>query len=161
MTTERSHGTVALIAAEVEPMKSLSSYPEPFAARMHLRRKRRLGDAFGLKNFGVNITRLAPGGISALRHSHSHQDEFIYVLEGTPTLVTDAGETLLAPGWCAGFPAGGAVHHLVNRSDRDVAYLEVGDRTPGDTVFYPDEDLHGVHGADGRFKFLHKDGRPY
>jgi uncharacterized cupin superfamily protein len=161
MTVQRAKHGVAVVAAEVEPVMRRTSYPEPFAARMQLQLRRRVGNAVGLRNFGVNFTRLAPGGISALRHSHSHQDEFIYVLEGTPTLVTDAGESLLAPGWCAGFPAGGDAHHLVNRSPRDVVYLEVGDRTSGDSVSYPDDDLKAVYGADGRYAFLHKDGRPY
>lgn len=161
MTRRSAKDVVAVIAADVEPVTRRTSYPEPFAARMQLQLKRRVGNAVGLTNFGVNLTRIAPGGMSALRHSHSHQDEFIYVVEGTPTLVTDAGETLLAPGWCAGFPAGGPAHHLVNRSAADAVYLEVGDRTPGDTVSYPDADLKGIYGADGRYAFLHKDGRPY
>jgi uncharacterized cupin superfamily protein len=161
MTIRESNVPIALVAADMEPVRRRTSYPEPFAARMQLQLKRRLGNAFGLRNFGVNLTRLAPGGISALKHAHSHQDEFVYVLEGTPTLVTDAGETVLAPGWCAGFPGGGAAHQLANRSGSDVAYLEVGDRTPGDTVSYPDDDLKGVYGPDGRYSFLHKDGRPY
>lgn len=161
MVKQRSDGARALLATEVEPAHPQTTYPEPFAARMQHRVKRRLGNLFGLRNFGVNITRIAPGGVSALRHSHARQDEFIFVLEGTPTLVTDSGETLLAPGWCAGFPAGGAAHHLVNRSAAEVVYLEVGDRTPGDTVSYPDDDLQGVHRPDGRFTFLHKNGQAY
>ena len=90
------------------------------------------------------------------------QDEFIYVLEGTPTLITDAGERLLQPGWCSGFRAGtGDGHHLVNRSDRDVVYLEMGDRLPGDAASYPDEDLQVVMGENGQWLFSHKDGTPY
>lgn len=123
--------------------------------------KRRLGDIFGLANFGVNLTRLAPGGISALRHAHSKQDEFVYILEGTPTLVTDDGENLLGPGWCAGFRAGGAAHQLANRSATDVVYLEVGDRAPGDQGMYPVGDLRAALGADGKWAFTHKDGSPY
>ena len=161
MTSQDAKPPVALIAAGVEPVPRRTSYPEPFASRMALQWKARLGNAFGLRNFGVNLTRIAPGGISALKHAHSRQDEFIYVLEGTPTLVTGAGETLLAPGWCAGFPAGAVAHQLANRSGADVVYLEVGDRTPGDTVSYPDDDLKGVYGADGRYEFRHADGRPY
>jgi uncharacterized cupin superfamily protein len=126
------------------------------------REKRPLGDPFGLTNFGVNLTRLPPGAVSALRHAHLKQDEFIYVLEGAPTLITDAGETPLAPGMCAGFKAGsGDAHHLVNRSDGDVLYLEVGDRTPDDRVTYPDDDLQAVLGADGVWQFRRKDGTPY
>ena len=126
---------VALDAAAVPPRAKASNYPEPYASRMQGREKRPLGDPFGLTRFGVNLTRLKPGAMSALRHAHSAQDEFVYVLEGTPTLVTDDGETPLAPGRCAGFPAGtGNGHHLVNRSPHDVVYLEVGDRSPGDSA---------------------------
>jgi uncharacterized cupin superfamily protein len=91
----------ASVAARVRP----SSYPEPFAGRMRGREKRPLGDVFGLKNFGVNLTRLAPGAQSALKHRHSRQDEFVFILEGEPTLVLDDDETVLRPGMCAGFPA--------------------------------------------------------
>jgi uncharacterized cupin superfamily protein len=125
------------------------------------REKRPLGDLFGLANFGVNLTRLAPGASSALRHAHSKQDELVYVLEGRPTLHTDEGRTLLAPGMCAGFKAGtGNAHRLVNETAEDVVYLEVGDRTPGDEGSYPDDDLKALL-VDGRWKFVHKDGRPY
>ena len=118
-------------------------------------------DLFGLKNFGVNLTRLAPGAVSALRHAHSRQDEFVYVLQGHPTLHTDAGAVQLAPGMCAGFRAGsGNAHHLLNRTAEDVTYLEVGDRTPGDEGSYPDDDLQAVL-AEGRWRFIHKDGTPY
>jgi len=126
------------------------------------RNKRPLGELFGLSNFGVNITTLLPGGCSALRHAHTMQDEFIYILQGNPTLVTDAGETQLAPGICAGFPHGtGDGHQLLNWTDTPVVYLEVGDRTAGDAVTYPDDDLQAVMGSDGRLQFLHMDGTPY
>jgi uncharacterized cupin superfamily protein len=126
------------------------------------REKRPLGDLFGLTHFGVNLTRLAPGAASALRHAHTRQDEFVYILEGEPTLVTDAGETVLRPGMCAGFKAGsGDAHCLVNRSERDVVYLEIGDRSDGDAVTYPDDDLAAVLGPDGKWRFVHKDGTPY
>lgn len=152
----------AVRAAQVPPRAVPSIYPEPFAARMAGREKRALGDVFGLKNFGVNLTRLAPGAVSALRHAHSHQDELIYILQGRPTLVTDAGETRLGPGMCAGFRAGsGNAHHLVNREREDVVYLEIGDRSGGDAVTYPDDDIVAATGADGARRFLHKDGRPY
>jgi uncharacterized cupin superfamily protein len=152
----------AIPAEQAAPRTKPTNYPEPFASRMRGREKRPLGDAFGLTNFGVNLTRLAPGAISALRHAHTKQDEFVYILEGHPTLVTDAGETALAPGMCAGFKAGtGDGHHLVNRSAQDVVYLEVGDRTPGDQGTYPDDDLRAVLGPDGKWRFTHKDGRPY
>lgn len=138
-----------------------SNYPEPFFSRMARREKRPLGDLFGLKNFGVNLTTLAPGGESALLHRHSKQDEFIYVIEGQPTLVTETEEVILASGMCAGFPAAGEAHHLVNRTDQDVVYLEIGDRTPGDEGSYPRDDLKAVMDPDGKWVFTHKDGRPY
>ncbi|MCZ8342445.1 MAG: cupin domain-containing protein [Leptospira sp.] len=154
--------SIALHALATEPRKKKSVYPEPFAERMIGREKRILGDLFGLRNFGVNLTRIMPGGMSALRHSHKTQDEFIYVLIGRPTLVTDIGETQLEPGMCAGFAAGnGDAHHLVNRSDSEVVYLEVGDRSPGDEVIYPDDDLAGKLSEAGTWVFMHKDGTPY
>jgi uncharacterized cupin superfamily protein len=152
---------LALAAADVPPRTKPSNYPEPFFSRMARREKRQLGDPFGLTNFGVNLTRLDPGGESALLHRHSRQDEFVYILEGTPTLVTDAGETTLSPGMCAGFPARGIAHQLVNRTDAPVLYLEIGDRTPGDEGSYPADDLAAVLGPDGRWIFARKDGTPY
>ena len=124
---------VAIVAAEAPLRAKASNYPEPFASRMAGQEKRPLGNVFGLSNFDVNLTRLAPGAVSALRHAHSRQDEFIYILTGYPLLVTDDGETSLSPGMCAGFKAGtGNGHHLVNRTDEDVVYLEIGDRSAGD-----------------------------
>ena len=147
---------------DVTPRKKTSSYPEPFASQVAGREKRSLGEMFGLTNFGVNLTRLAPGSCSALRHYHARQDEFLYILAGHPVLVTDEGETVLAPGMCAGFKAGAENgHHLVNRTNEEVLYLEIGDRTPGDSANYPDEDLQAVMGSDGKWQFLHKDGKPY
>lgn len=152
---------IAIAAAEAPLRARPSNYPEPFASRMGGREKRPLGDLFGLRNFGVNLTRLAPGGISALRHAHTRQDEFVYILEGTPTLCTDEGPTRLAPGMCAGFRAGGGnAHHLINETREAVVYLEVGDRTPGDEGRYPDDDLEGRL-RDGKWIFTHKDGTPY
>ena len=152
---------VALAAAQSPPRAKSSNYPEPFFSRMLKRDKRPLGDLFGLANFGVNLTRIAPGGESALRHAHTKQDEFVYIVEGRPTLVTDAGRTALAPGMCAGFKAGtGDAHHLVNETDADVVYLEIGDRTPGESASYPDDDI-ALEVVDGRMIFAHKDGTPY
>ena len=143
------------------PAVTGSGYPEPFKSRVATRRKQRLGDALGLKNFGVILTTIPPGATSALRHWHSHEDEFIYVVSGELTLVTDAGEQRLTPGMCAGFPAGKADGHcLVNRTDRDAMYLEVGDRRPQDAVTYPDDDLAGQASPQGR-RFTHKNGTPY
>jgi len=152
----------AIDAAEAPPRARQTNYPEPFASRMAGREKRPLGELFGLSNFGINLTRLAPGAASALRHAHSKQDELVYILEGEPTLVTDRGETPLRPGMCAGFRAGtGNAHHLVNRTASAVVFLEVGDRSAGDAASYPDDDLEAQLGADGRWRFIHKDGTPY
>ena len=151
---------VAIAAADVPPRARPSGYPADLAARVAGREKRQLGDVFGLQMFGVNLTRLAPGAWSALRHQHGRQDEFIYVLQGNPVLVTDAGETQLAPGTCAGFPAGGSPHHLENRGDSDVLILEAGDRGPGDSVFYPNDDLAAAMGPDGKWRYTRKDGTP-
>ncbi len=155
------HAHVAIVALEAAPRAKPSNYPQPFASRMAGREKRALGDVFALTNFGVNLTCLMPGACSALRHAHSKQDEFIYILKGTPVLITDAGETELSPGMCAGFKAGtGNGHQLLNRTSEDILYLEVGDRTPGDTVTYPDDDIQAVL-ISGAWRFVHKDGKPY
>ena len=153
---------IAIPAADAPVRARQSNYPEPFASLMSGREKRALGSLFGLANFGVNLTRLHPGAGSSIRHAHSRQEEFVYVLEGHPVLVTDEGETRLEPGMCAGFRAGtGNAHQLVNRTERDVLFLEIGDRTPGDSATYPDDDLMAVLGNDGNWQFLHKDGTPY
>ena len=152
---------VAVVAASVAPRVKPSNYPEPFASRMSGREKRALGDLFGLSNFGVNLTRLAPGAVSSLRHAHTRQDEFIYILQGHPTLHTDEGKTQLSPGMCAGFKAGtGNGHCLINHTSDEVVYLEVGDRTPGDEGTYPDDDLKASL-VEGKWQFQHKDGTPY
>ena len=161
MSDPASNRPVALVAAEAAPRAKASNYPEPLASRVAGRVKRPLGDLFGLTNFGVNLTRLKPGAASALRHAHTIQDEFVYILEGRPTLVTDAGRTALKPGMCAGFKGGtGDAHHLVNETAEDVVYLEIGDRTPGDAATYPDDDIAAV-AVDGGWRFAHKDGTPY
>jgi uncharacterized cupin superfamily protein len=152
---------VAVLASEVplRPIKTI--YPEVFASRVAGREKRPLGDYFGLQNFGVNLTRMAPGSQSALRHSHAKQDEFVYVLEGAVTLITNSGEQELTAGMCAGFRAGtGDAHHLVNKSPSDVLYLEIGDRTPGETAEYPDDDLKIVS-VDGKWRVSRKDGSSF
>ena len=148
-------------AIEVPPRTALSLYPEPFASRMSGREKRKLGDHFGLTNFGVNLTRLKPNAVSALRHAHSKQDEFIYILQGRPTLHADDGKVRLSPGMCVGFPADtGNANNLINETEEDVLYLEIGDRTPGDEVIYPDDDIQASL-VDGEWAFSHKDGTPY
>jgi uncharacterized cupin superfamily protein len=153
----------AAIAAADAPLRSKrSNLPSVFHEKLSRREKRVLGDLFGLTVFGVNLTRLGPGGISSLRHVHTTQDEFVYILEGEPTLVTDNGEFPLRPGMCAGFKAGnGEAHHLVNRINGDVVYLEIGDRSEGDRVTYADDDLMAVEGTHGKRIFTRKDGTPY
>ena len=153
---------VAIEAGSAPPARPGRGYPEPFATRVAGRQRRPLGDLFGLTGFGVNLTRLPPGGASALRHTHTREDEFIYIVEGEPVLVTNAGETPLRPGMCAGFKAGsGDAHHLLNRTIADVVYLEIGNRDPGDTVVYPDDDIGRALAPDGSRHFVHNDGRPY
>jgi len=151
----------ALRATDVAPRVKPSNYPACFHPRVQGRTKRALGDAFGLANLGVNYTTLAPGAASALRHVHTRQDEFVFVLQGHPTLVVDEGEFILEPGMCAGFRAGGSAHQLVNRTGEEIAYLEVGDRTPGDSAEYPDDDLRATANERGGWSFVHKDGTPY
>ena len=139
-----------------------ASYPGDFNAVCEGREKRALGDAAGLTNFGVNHVIMPPGVASAHRHWHTRQDELIYVLEGELVLVTNAGEQVLGVGMAAGFPAGVADGHmLVNRTDRRAVYLEVGDRSPGDTATYPNDDIRAASSEDGKRIFTHKDGTPY
>ncbi len=144
------------------PESNATSYPEPYRAANQQRWYRRLGAHAKLTNFGVNLTRIVPGGQSSHRHAHSRQDEFVYVLEGEVELETDAGIEHLHAGMCAGFPAGtGNAHHFVNRSNADVLLLVVGDRTAADEVTYPEIDMHGRLEADGRFRFTRKDGSAF
>jgi uncharacterized cupin superfamily protein len=152
----------AIWALEAQLRSRPSAYPQQFQPVVKGREKRQLGEHFGLKNFGVNLTRLAPGASTALRHAHSRQDEFVYVVEGNPVLVTNEGEEWLSPGMCVGFPHGtGNAHHLQNRTRADVLILEVGDRTPGDTVDYPDDDIRAEFVGGNIFKFTRKDGTEY
>jgi uncharacterized cupin superfamily protein len=160
-TIRDQNAPVAVVAAQTPPRTKPSLYPEPFASRMAGRVKHPLGDLFGLKNFGVNLVRLMPGAGSALRHAHSRQDEFVYIVQGNAVLITDAGETQLTAGMCAGFKSGtGNGHQLLNRSSEEVIYLEVGDRSAGDTVVYPDDDLQAAL-VEGKWQFTHKDGSSY
>jgi len=150
-----------ILALEVPLRTKPSIYPEPFASRMAGREKRQLGDFFGLTNFGINLTRLKPNAISALRHAHSKQDEFMYILQGYPTLKSNDGNMKLSHGMCIGFPAGkDDAHNLVNETTEDVLYLEVGDRTLGDEAIYPDDDIQAKL-IDDKWDFTHKNGDPY
>ncbi len=151
----------AISAAAVPARAKASSYPEPFASMVAGRTKQQLGDFFGLANFGINRTTLPPGAISSLFHRHSLQDEIIFILQGRPTLRHGDTVTVLEPGMCAGFPAGGLPHQLRNESDQDVVYLEIGDRTAGDEVEYPEDDLMVATDPEGRRRAAHKNGDLY
>lgn len=140
------------------PAREGSGYPPPFDAPCAQRTRRRLGDAGGLRDFGVNLMTLPPGGWSSQRHWHSHEDEFVYVLQGELILVEDGGETPLRAGECAAFAKNsGNGHHLQNRSAVTAVYLEVGSRDPRDVTYCSDVDMISAN-ADGRF--VHKDGSP-
>ncbi|NJR80280.1 cupin domain-containing protein [Sphingomonas corticis] len=150
---------VALVAQQA-PGRGSTNYPPEFAAKVRGRFKRPLGDAFGLNGFGVNLTTLEPGSQSSVMHRHTVQDEFVFVVSGELVLRHEGGEATLSAGTCAGFPAGGRAHCLVNRSDAPATYLEIGDRRPGDTADYPEDDLVAVN-VDGRWTYTRKDGSPY
>jgi uncharacterized cupin superfamily protein len=160
-----------ILAKSIPASMGKTIYPEPYASLVKGRLKRKLGEFFRLTNFGVNLTHLSPGAISALAHSHSKQDEFIFVLEGTPTLVLGEQEFTLNPGDCYGFTAGtGIAHQLINRSEEDVTYLEIGGcfavalcakRTEGDEVEYPNDDLKATQLPNGEWALTYKDGRAY
>ena len=142
-------------------VRNSCGYPEPYRSRVMPREKRGLGDACGLTKIGVNLTTLLPGKESSMRHYHTHEDEMVYVLEGEVVLVTDAGEQVLTPGSCAGFPAGSTDgHHFINRTDRPVRYLEISNRDPQDTARYSEADLlwNAPHNPG---KFCRRDGTPY
>jgi uncharacterized cupin superfamily protein len=142
------------------PPRRTTIYPAPFDKGFDKRAKRALTEALGLTQFGVNLTTLEPGGQSAHRHWHTAEDEAIYVVEGTLTLVTDEGEQILTPGMMAGFPAGSANgHHLVNRGSEPGTYLEIGTRARDDDVVYSDIDLQ-LTKRDGQFRFTRKTGEP-
>lgn len=141
------------------PERKGAGYPPPFDRPCADRVRQRLGNAGGLVDFGVNLMRLPPGSWSSQRHWHSHEDEFVFVLEGELTLVEDGGETILKAGDCAAFPKGsGDGHHLINRSDVTAVYLEVGSRSPDDVTTCSDIDVKSAN-SDGRF--VHKNGTPY
>ena len=141
------------------PRHQGSGYPPAFAAPCAERIRQRLGNAGGLTDFGVNLMRLPPGGWSSQRHWHSHEDEFVYVLEGELVLIEDDGETVLHAGDCAAFAKGsGNGHHMVNRSATTAVYLEVGSRVAANVITCSDIDMMSAN-ADGRF--VHKDGTPY
>jgi uncharacterized cupin superfamily protein len=143
------------------PVDSRTSYPEPFSRVVIGRSRKRLGVAAGLEQFGVNLTTLKPGAASALRHWHQAEDELVYILDGELVLVEDDGETPLKAGDAAGFKANVANgHHLVNRSNRDAVYIEIGTRARHERAEYPDVDLLVVR-DDAGARYTHKNGEPY
>jgi uncharacterized cupin superfamily protein len=151
----------ALNSNEVTP-RTTSGYPEPFRSRVLPRENRAFGDALGLTKIGVNLTTLPPGRESAMRHWHTREEEFIFVLEGEVVLRTDEGEQILTAGMCAGFRAGVKNgHQLINRGTQPARYLDMSNRDPQDSAEYPDDDLAYIKGPDGKACFSRKDGRPY
>ena len=143
------------------PVDTRTGYPPPFDGVVVGRERKRLGNAVGLDQFGVNLTTLKPGAASALRHWHEREDELVYILQGEVVLIEDDGETVLRPGDAAGFKANSRVgHHLVNKSNRDVVYLEIGTRSKHEYAEYPDVDMKVVRDDKG-MRYMHKNGEPY
>lgn len=156
-----NNNEIAVLANNVPIRTAPSVYPEPFASKIRGREKKQLSKVFGLTNITVNLTRLTPKSVSALRHAHAKQDEFVYILQGNPILHTNKGLTNLSPGMCAGFRAGsGDAHCLINNTEDDVIYLEAGDNTSGDEVSYPDDDLKLIQ-VEGKWECYHKNGQKY
>lgn len=151
---------MTLTALDVDFRKK-SIYPEPFASMMSGREKRTLGDLFGIKKFGINLTVAKPGGRSSLLHAHSLSEEFIYVVKGQLTLRTEKSKILMVPGDCAGFIPGEGAHTLINEGTEEAHYLEVGDREAGDSTHYPEDDIVAKQDSQGSWYFEHKDGTPY
>jgi len=151
---------MAAKAAKDVDAVSVSGYPEPFRSRVLPREVRRLGDAFGLEEIGVSLVTVFPGKESSVRHTHTHEDELVYMLEGELVLHTNDGEEPFRPGMVVGFRAGdGNAHHFLNRSDRNATYLVVSNRHPEDGAVYPDIDL-AARKKDGKVVFTRKDGSP-
>ena len=143
------------------PIDTRTGYPEPFRRAVEGRERKRLGNAIGLDQFGVNLSRLKPGAASSQRHWHQAEDEFVYMLDGELVLIEDDGETVLRPGDAAGWKAGVANGHcLVNRSSRDAVYLEIGSRAPREVANYPDIDMRAERDGKNQ-RYLHKSGAPY
>jgi uncharacterized cupin superfamily protein len=143
------------------PVDAGSNYPQPFRRIVTGRERKRLGNAAGLDQFGVNLTTLKPGAASSMRHWHQKEDELVFILEGEVVLIDDSGETVLKPGDAAGFKANDPNgHHLVNRSTRDVLLLEIGSRSKHERAEYPDIDLLVIRDEKGA-RYTHKNGEPY
>jgi uncharacterized cupin superfamily protein len=158
MSTDRP----ALAALAVEA-RSQSSYPEPYRSRVLPRAARALGDAFGLTRIGVNLVRIEPGKESSMRHWHTHEDEFVYLLEGELVLRTGRGEQLLTAGMCVGFPAGSEDgHQLINRGPVPAVFLAVSNRDAADTAYYSDADVDLMWSpAHARERMTRRDGTPW
>ncbi len=143
------------------PLDTGTNYPPPYSDAVKGRQRKRMGNAVGLDQFGVNLCRLKPGAASSQRHWHTHEDELVYMLEGEVVLCEDGGETVLRPGDAAGWKAGAPNGHcLINRSDRDAVFLEVGARSPREQVEYPDVDMRMIRDEKGG-RCVHKSGEPY
>jgi uncharacterized cupin superfamily protein len=143
------------------PVDARTGYPPPLDRIVQGRERKRLGNAVGLDQFGVNLTMLKPGAASALRHWHEKEDELVYVLQGEVVLVEDGGETVLKPGDAAGFKANSPNgHHLINRTNRDAVYLEIGTRSKHETAHYPDVDLVAIRDDNG-MRYARKNGEPH
>jgi uncharacterized cupin superfamily protein len=161
MSEKKRSGAEMVVDPTSLSVESASVYPAPYADIVQGRHRARLSPALGLSRFGVNVLRIEPGGHSSARHWHTEQDEFVYVLEGEATLVTDEGDTIVRVGMAAGFPAGNPNGHvLVNRSDADVLVLEVGDRPTNEDVHYSDVDMANAV-RDGQRHFTRKDGSEF
>ena len=149
------------VQAESIAQKAGSGYPEPFNTQVGSGTWRPLGDEFDLTQFGVNLETLKPGDQSALRHWHTLGDEFVFVLSGEVTLVTEEPDSILASGMCVGFKAAERNgHHFINRSTVDARLIVMGARVPGDNAFYPDDDLVWLPTENGKLA-AHKDGTLY
>ncbi|MGH8140219.1 MAG: cupin domain-containing protein [Steroidobacteraceae bacterium] len=151
----------ALDPRSVEPI-SRTNYPEPYRSRVLPRERRRLGDAVGLTKIGINHTTLQPGKESSMRHWHTHEDEFVFMLEGEVVLRTGEGEQLLSAGMCAGFAAGSDDgHQLINRSSTPAVYLEISNRDAEDSAYYSDPDVDLMaNPPNARGRFTRRDGTP-
>ncbi|MFM9937921.1 MAG: cupin domain-containing protein [Hyphomicrobiaceae bacterium] len=153
-----SRGSKVFSATDV-PESNATGYPAPHREANMKRHARRIGDFAGLKNFGVNLVRVEPGGQSSARHAHARQDEIVHIVDGPITLETDAGREVLATGAWVGFPAGtGDAHRFINTGDRDATFLVIGDRSAPEDVVYPDIDMHATADANGVWRYTRKDG---
>jgi uncharacterized cupin superfamily protein len=144
------------------PVDTVNRYPDPFWKAVVGRERKRLGNALGLSQFGVNLTTLKPGAWSSQRHWHENEDEFVYVVSGELVLCEDGGETVLRPGDTAGWKAGAPNGHcLINRTDRDATYIEVGTRAKGERATYSDIDMRYERDEQDNVRYVHKSGEPY